>query len=164
MQRTWMRTAIACTMLCLGAAGASLAGEEDPRIGTWELNVAKSSFDPGPAPRKQTLWYKAEGRELMALIQGIDADGKPISPDVGNLTIYFDGRDHPTPGPGYDASSWNRISPNEYVANRKKGGKVVLVSRNVVSADRKTLTITTKGTDENGHTVNNVRVYDRVGP
>jgi hypothetical protein len=81
---------------------------------------------------------------------------------VGNLTIYFDGKDHPTARPGYDTSSWKRISPREYIAYRKKNGRVVQISRNVVSEDGNTLTITTRGVDENGRPMNTVRVYERV--
>src|SRR3974390_110190 len=114
--------------LAIGAV-RTVAAQDDPRIATWELNVAKSRFAPGPPPLRQTLWYKSEGPNLMALLQGVDSDGHPISPDVGNLTIYFDGRDHPTARPGYDTSSWKRVSPREYVVYRKKDGKVVLTTR-----------------------------------
>ena len=92
-------------------------------------------------------------------MQGIDGAGKPITLDQSNLIIIFDGKDHPTASANYDASAWTRISANEYVVNRKKAGKVVLTSTNVVSADGKTMTITTKGVGEDGRPINNVRVY-----
>ena len=148
--------------MCLLTALASFAfAQGDPHVGTWELNVAKSTFDPGPPPKRQTIWYKEEGKGLAALFQGVDAAGMPINPDASNLTIYFDGKDHPTPQAGYDSSAWTRINANHYVVNRKKAGKVVLTSNNVVSSDGKTLTITTKGTDENGRPTTNIRVYDK---
>jgi hypothetical protein len=135
--------------------------QSDPRVGTWALNLAKSTFNPGPPPKKQTLWYKAEGQGLTALLQGIDAAGKPINPDSGNLAIYFDGKDHPTPQAGYDSSVWTRVNVNEYVVHRKKAGKIVLTSTNVVSNNGLTMTIATKGIDADGRPINNVRVYDR---
>jgi hypothetical protein len=145
----------------VGLLAASTAAQSDPRVGMWELNLGKSSFSPGPPPQRQTLWYKVEAQQLVALLQGVDGDGHPITPDPGNFSIYFDGKDHPTPRPGYDTSNWKRISPNKYVVYRKKAGKIVLTSTNVVSEDGRTLTITTTGTDENGRRVSNVRVYDR---
>jgi hypothetical protein len=145
----------------LAATTSVASAQEDPHVGTWELNVAKSTFDPGPPPKRQTLFYKAEKQGLSALFQGVDAAGLPINPDPSNLTIYFDGKDHPTPQIGYDSSAWTRISPYHYVVNRKKAGKVVLTSNNVVSSDGKTLTITTKGADENGRPTVNIRVYDK---
>jgi hypothetical protein len=147
---------------CLvGALSASAGAQTDPRVGSWELNLAKSTFSPGPPPQHQILWYKVERQQMIALLQGVDADGHPITPDPGNFTIYFDGKDHQTPRPGYETSNWKRISANNYVVYRKKAGKIVLTSTNVVSEDGRTLTITTTGIDENGRQVNNVRVYDR---
>lgn len=157
-------TAVGCALLpwCVIATFATAAaGQPDPRIGTWELNLAKSTFSPGPPPRRQTLWYKAEGEDLTALLQGLDAADRPIAPDPGNFTIQFDGKEHPTPHPGYDTSTWKRISPNKYVVYRKRAGKIVLTSTNVVADDGRTLTITTTGIDENGRRVTNVRVYDK---
>ena len=39
----------------LGSAIAAWAA--DPVLGTWELNVAKSKYNPGPAPKSQTRIY-----------------------------------------------------------------------------------------------------------
>ena len=44
---------------------------------------------------------------------------------------------------------------------RKKAGKVVLTSTNVLSPDGKTMTITTTGHSGAGQAVHNVRVYQR---
>src|SRR5260221_11788697 len=66
----------------------------DLRTGTWELNLAKSTFSPGPPPRRQTLTFQAAGPQWTALLQGVDAAGKPINPDMDDLAITFDGRDH----------------------------------------------------------------------
>ena len=43
----------------------------------------------------------------------------------------------------------------------KNKGKVTVIQISVVSADRKTRTVTTKGTNPAGQTVDNVSVYDR---
>jgi hypothetical protein len=145
----------------LAALTAGVFAQGDPHVGTWQLNLEKSTFDPGPPPKKQTLWYKAEAGQLTALLQGIDAAGLPINPDSSNLAIYLDGKDHPTPQAGYDSSNWTSINSNKYVVHRKKAGKIVQTATNVVSADGKVLTITTTGVDQNGRQVNSVRVYDK---
>ena len=41
----------------LFALGTSAALAADPAIGTWKLNLAKSTFSPGPAPRSQVRTY-----------------------------------------------------------------------------------------------------------
>lgn len=161
MKLTTSVTPVLIAMCILSVSPPVAIAQDDFHVGGWQLNLAKSTFNPGPAPKRQTLWYKAEAGQMTALLQGLDAEGRPISPDVGNLVIYFDGKDHPTVRPGYDSSVWTRLSPRKYVVHRKKNGKVVLTSTNVVSDDGKTMTITTNGTDENGLPVNNIRVYDR---
>jgi hypothetical protein len=151
----------AWVLFCLGALPTVALAQDDIRVGIWELNLAKSTFSPGPAPKQQTLTFKAAGPHWTALLQGVDASGKPINPDMSNLMINFDGKDHPTPSPDYDASVWRRVTPYKYEVDRKRAGKVVLTSANEVSSDGKTMTITTTGTNAGGQTVRNISVYDR---
>jgi hypothetical protein len=155
------RVPIVVAMCLLPALTSVGSAQEDAHVGTWELNLEKSTFNPGPPPRRQTLFYKAVGKGLTALLQGVDADGKPISLDPSNLAIDFDGRDHPTARVNYDTSAWTRISSHKYIAYRKKAGKVVLTSTNVVSNDGQTMTITTTGVGEDGRPINNVRVFEK---
>ncbi len=148
--------------LCLVAVLGSLASAQgESRVGTWELNLAQSTFSPGPPPERQTLTFQAAGPHWTALLQGIDASGKPINPDMNNLMIIFDGKDHPTATVDYETTAWKRIDANKYEVIRKKAGKVVLTSTNVLSKDGKTMTITTKGHNAAGQAINNARVYDR---
>jgi hypothetical protein len=160
--RSGIRVALS---LCLVAVIASPASAQiESRVGTWELNLAKSTFSPGPPPQRQTLVFEAAGPQWTALLQGIDAAGKPINPDVNNLSISFDERDHVTPTADYETTAWKCVDANTYQVIRKKAGKVVLTSTNVLSKDGRTMTITTKGHDAAGQTINNVRVYDKQVP
>ena len=152
--------ALVQALFFVGAAPVA-AAEDEPRVGSWELNLAASTFSPGPAPKKQTLTFQAAGPHWTALLQGLDASGKPINPDLNNLAISFDGKDHPTANVDYDTTQWKRISAHKYEVFRKKAGKLVLTSINVVSQDGKTMTITTKGVNAAGQPVSNVRVYDK---
>jgi hypothetical protein len=148
--------------LALLTAVATVAlAQVKSRIGTWELNLERSTFSPGPAPRRQTLTFQETGPHWTALIQGIDASGKPISLDTNNLMINFDGRDHSTPTLDYDTTAWKVVNDHKYLVTRKKAGKVVMTSTNILSEDGKTMTITTIGHNAAGQPVHNVRVYDR---
>jgi hypothetical protein len=149
------------TLCMLAVVGSTPSAQDEPRVGTWELNLAKSTFSPGPAPRRQTLTFHAAGPQWVALLQGTDASGRPINPDMNNLAINFDGKDHPTKTENYDTTAWKRISATTYEVIRKKAGKVVLTSINVISKDGRTMTITTKGVNADGQSVHNVRVYDK---
>ena len=147
---------------CILAVVASVAvAQIESRVGTWELDLSKSTFSPGPPPQRQTLIYRAAGPQWTALLQGVDASGKPINPDVGNLLIKFDGRDHSTPTADYETTAWIRVDDKTYLVTRKKAGKIVMTSTNVLSSDGKTMTITTTGHNGGGQAVHNVRVYQR---
>ena len=66
-----MRAIPVVLALCLGAAVASVASaQNEPHVGTWELNLARSTFSPDPAPKKQTLTFHAAGPQWVALLQG----------------------------------------------------------------------------------------------
>jgi hypothetical protein len=146
--------------LILGSASPTFAQIES-RIGTWELNPQKSTFSPGPPPRRQTLTFKKAGPQWVALLQGVEADGRPINPDMNNLAINFDGKDHPTANVDYDTTVWKIVNSSTYEVIRKRAGKIVLTSVNTLSADGATMTITTRGHDAAGQEINNVRVYER---
>jgi hypothetical protein len=152
---------IVCVLALLATIAPLARAQMASRIGTWELDLEKSTFSPGPAPRRQTLTFQEKGPQWMALIQGIDASGKPISLDSNNLMISFDGRDHSTPTLDFETTAWKVVDPYKYLVTRKKGGKVVMTSTNVLSADGKTMTITTIGQNAAGQPIHNVRVYDR---
>lgn len=159
--RVWrMRTMMLAAGLVLGLAPAGLA-QGEARVGIWELDLARSTFDPGPPPQRQTLTFRAAGTQWTALLQGVDATGKPMNPDLNNLAITFDGRDHPTATVDYDTTAWKRSRGTSYEVIRKKAGKIVMTSINELSADGRTMTIKTTGVAANGQRVDNVRVYQK---
>ena len=152
---------VALSLTLLTTLASVALAQAQSRVGTWELNLEKSTFSPGPAPRRQTLTFQEKGPQWIALVQGIDAFGKPINLDMNNLMITFDGRDHSTPTLDYETTAWKRIDEHKYLVTRKKAGKVVLTSTNVLTADGRTMTITTTGQNAAGQPIHNVRVYDR---
>jgi hypothetical protein len=139
------------------AAGSS-AQSSDPLLGTWKLNLAKSSFSPGPAPKAVTLKYEAAGQGMKVSVDGEIPTGKMQWGYTGEL----DGKENAVTGnPEADMVALKRIGPLTTEAITKKGGKVMTTNTRVVSADGKTLTITAKGTNAEGKAVHNVQVYDR---
>ena len=54
----------ALTLGVILAAGFAVLSAQgvDPRVGSWQLNVAKSKFNPGPPPKSQTLKIEAAGK------------------------------------------------------------------------------------------------------
>ena len=128
--------------------------------GTWKLNLAKSTFSPGPPPRSQTLSYETVGQGFKATNEGIDAQGNPTK---GIFGVYlYDGKSYPVTGvPEFDASSYKVINESTVEMTRTKAGKVVQTQTRVMSADGKTLTFTGTGTNAIGQQINNIAVYDK---
>src|ERR1700704_2548306 len=52
------------TLALLGFAVAALpqAGFAQTNMGNWKLNLAKSTYNPGPAPRSSTFNFQVEGQ------------------------------------------------------------------------------------------------------
>lgn len=141
------------------ALAFTVSAQAGSEIGTWKLNVAKSKYSPGPAPRSQTVTFAAAGQGIKVSTEGIAADG---SKTAQSYTANYDGKDVVLTGSATsDHVSLKRINATTVERTDKKAGKVVQTITRVVSADGKTLTITTKGTNAQGQAVNNVGVYDK---
>jgi len=145
--------------LALVAVAVSVQAQADPFIGTWRLDVEKSRYSPGPAPKSQVSVWAPKGKGVKITTTGIGADGKATSQDT---TAQYDGKDYPTIGnPDYDTAAFKRIDTYTLQVIRKRDGTVVQTATFVVSTDGKTRTITTKGTNVLGQAINNVSVYER---
>ena len=148
---------IALALVALSAA--SFPQGNDLIVGTWELNVAKSKFSPGPGPKSETRTYVVAGADIKATSNGIDRDGKSTTAE---WTVNYDGKDRPQTGnPDADTLSLKRIDANTTKFTQKKSGKVVITGTRTISKDGKTMTITTKGTNAKGQTINNVEVFEK---
>jgi hypothetical protein len=132
----------------------------DSNIGTWKLNLAKSTFNPGPAPKSQTLKVEAWGADgVKYTADGVDAEGKPSH---WELQAKYDGKFVPFKGnPDADMLAYKRIDANTVEASTQLKGKATGTTKIVVSADGKTRTLTQTGKNAKGQTVNNVLVYDK---
>ena len=157
MRKLVLARALVVCGVTLISASLALAG--DNWIGTWKLNVAKSKYSPGPAPKSLTLKFEPSPDGVKLAQEVVDAEGKVSQ---GGFTTKFDGKDVPYAGnPDADTATPKRIDDNSYQNTWKKAGKVTTTAKVVVSADGKTLTVTQTGTNGKGQTVNNTAVYDK---
>ena len=161
MRRIDRRIVTSVVCLALGSvfyAGSAFA-QSDPAAGTWKLNTAKSRYSPGPAPKSNVITIVIAGDTLKISSQGMDASDKPTST---NYTATFDGKDNKITGnPAYDTVSHKRIDANTTEQTRKKEGKTVQTAVRKISADGKTMTVTSRGKTDSGKPLNNVVVYDK---
>ncbi len=131
--------------------------QSHPLLGTWKLNIAKSTL---VAPlRSQIVTFAGQGQNLTNTAETIDAKGRASK--AADVHIY-DGKPRPTTGnPNYDSTAYTRIDTNTVNYVRFRDGKSVETGSIVVSADGKTYTATAEGTTVNGQQYSTVSVYDR---
>jgi hypothetical protein len=139
------------------AAGSLLLAQDNPFVGTWKLNIAKSKYVPGPPPQSSTRTWDASG---MVMVSGVNAAGKSLS---YGYTIKDDGKDYPTMGAipnTADKIMSKKVDANSYEATFTKAGKQVETTTFKVSNGGKTLTIHAKGTTDAGP-FDNLQVWEK---
>ena len=125
---------------------------QEPRIGTWKLNLGKSQFAAGTAPQMQVRRLQSRGDGFVVFSQvGLDAEG---SPTFIQTTYRFDGK----PYPEYTQSSLAEFAAmgmtpakNIYrlvdaytveIDRLDTNGKVMATSKQSMSRDGRSLTVT----------------------
>ena len=163
MHSRWRTLTLGVVLALSAALGVDIANlsaqASDPRIGTWKLNVAKSKYNPGPAPQSLTVNVEPSGKGEKVTTEFVNADGTRTTTEY---TANFDGKDYPLTGSQIaDTVSLKRSNARTTVRTDKKGGTVAQTLRRVVSKDGKTMTVTTKGTNAQGQAVNNVALFEK---
>lgn len=159
MMRINRFAAFTTALLLVALVLAVTAVAADQHSGTWKLNLDKSKYSPGPAPKSTTVKVEADEKGIKINAEGSNADGSAIHIQYD---AKFDGKDYPVTGLPYgDTVSVKRTDANTIESTLKKGGQVVMTVTSTVSKDGKTRTSTFKGKDAEGHDVNNVVVYDK---
>jgi hypothetical protein len=148
---------------CLGLFAVIVVpalAQADSQVGVWKLNVAKSKYSPGPVPTSATTTIEAAGKGTKVSVDQTLPDG---SKRQYTFTTDYDGKEAPVVGsnPDADTISRTRIDASTVQTVGKKAGKVTTTQTSKVSSDGKTRTVTTKGVNGKGQTVNNVAIYER---
>jgi hypothetical protein len=145
----------------LVAIGSSVAAAQTPSVmpGQWTLDVAKSSYSPGPAPKSQHAVLTAIPNGIRTVADRVEADGKKVHFEWNGT---FDGKDQPVVGdPARDAVSVKKIDDYTIEVTNKKGGKVTTVLHAAYAKDGKSRTETITGTDTQGRAVRNVTYWTK---
>jgi hypothetical protein len=133
----------------------------DLTLGTWQLNVKKSKFLPGPAFQSETRIYEEQGDGVKVTIRTVDGKGKQVT------SVFIttpDGQQHAVSGSGGPADSVGLRRINEFTAESTllHAGKEIAKTTRVVSEDGKTMTIIYKGLDPEGNPVDYTLFFDRL--
>jgi hypothetical protein len=137
----------------------AFAGKLDALVGDWDLNIAKSKFEPSPPLKKYTMKVIDAGHDhLLIKSDWIDADGT-----AGHVeySTAFDGKpialiDYPIA----DFVTDTMINPTTWESVWTKDGKVVERELETISADGKTFREIDQGKDEKGKKYKNRLVFE----
>lgn len=153
MTRTRLILAAAVVLGTLSTA--ALAQSNDPLVGTWKLNVAKSK-----GVKSGSTIIEAAGKGIKFVVDLVPTDGAPTH---WEFTANFDGKEYPVTGssPYGNTVSVTRANERTMTITSKQDGKVMTTANIVVSADGKTRTTTIKGTDLKGQPVNVMSFYEK---
>ncbi|HLI62175.1 MAG TPA: hypothetical protein VKV05_02165 [Terriglobales bacterium] len=154
--------AIVMTGLCLLALAGVEAAAASSRstVGTWKLDVAKSSYGKMPPPKAEQLVITTDQPDAVAWkLIGASADGKTY------ISMYngpIDGKYHPMTGSeAGDTVAYSRTASGLAWMTKDKSGTVISQGSNQLSPDGGTLVV--KGTVQGPKGKENfVSVFERV--
>jgi hypothetical protein len=140
---TMMDRVFANATMITALIAASAAAADNPFLGTWKLNPAKSKFTGTTTTFEQT------------------PDGE-IRMSQGALSYTFktDGKEYDTPI-GRKAT-WTQSDDRTWTTTTKQDGKVIVMTTRSLSPDGKTMTVVSKGTKPNGQAFEDTTVLQRV--
>jgi hypothetical protein len=154
-RRKYIRSVVSVILFCVGTGTPVLAQATQvyPFTGTWKMNVEKSKFRPGPAPRSVTATIGTDGR---VSFQGIGPDGKPTGrshPSSVGKEVLFDGTKNLT--------IETRAQGNVLDDTIRLDGKPIETVHAVFSSHGRTVTLNREGSDPQGHPVHNLEILEK---
>jgi len=150
-----MSTLLAFALIPVGFA----ANATDPVIGTWTLNIEKSTIAADRVPKSLTRTYAAAAGGTSMTVTGVNADGSTISQSA---MLTYDGKDDAFTGSTiWDTLSLKKVNGSTVKSELKKDGKVVGHTTRTISGQGKVLTLTTTYKSAKGGTIHETDVYDK---
>jgi hypothetical protein len=138
-----------------------MAWAADPFVGSWKLDMEKSSTAKGKATQQRSTTY-------VAIPNGYQITSQVGPGPEGQGPLLLDGKEHEAPqgmnivkNTGATSEIATRVSGNVYEIAYRRDGKTVATDRTEVSGDGKVLTMATDGTSVDGSKLHNIWVYVR---
>jgi hypothetical protein len=145
---------IAAFITAVALSSLASAQAANPRFGRWKLKQ-----DP---PAMNIMTYEPHGNGGMKItVENTNADGKTAR---WTYNTMFDGKDEPVTGDTRtETTGVRKIDGRTNEITNKRGGKVIQVITNVLSADGNTINNTYKNFNEKGElTSTTTAVYERI--
>ena len=136
-----------------------IAQSQEPWLGTWRVNLAKSTADRDARYKRGTTKIEAWQDGLKVTYDLVGVRGGVTHME---WTGKFDGRDYPVQGVDYVlTTAYSRIDDHSYQITIKIAGVLTATAKVVISPDGKTLTTSTTGNNAQGKSVTTTPVYER---
>lgn len=156
-----MNVRAATLILAVLSVPVVLRAADDPVMGTWKLNPAKTKYEFGSINSGVNVFSPSGPNGVKNVSERCcDAQGQKIHSEI---VANFDGKDYPY-GAGNearDAVQVDRLSPYTYRVSYKNKGKTVQINYWSVSKDGKTLTLTSTGLTADNDVYHRLLVYDK---
>jgi hypothetical protein len=134
------------------------SAQNEPFLGTWELNLAKSSITRGAPPRIETVVNISEPGGFRSMLAVVNE--RATSVEIHHYN--FDGGFHQTEGSDPRELSFKRIDRNRIEQETRRNGQITVTRRIAISSDGRTMTFTASGTTGGGQKyTNDTRVYEK---
>jgi hypothetical protein len=147
--------------VCLQAQKEARSADAPKIVGTWKLNLAKTTFAGAPL-KSRTLKWEWDGETLKHTAETVDAKGTQT---VARFNAKSDGKDYPVFENGSKSPlryvRMKLLNPYQIEITSRKDGKDLTTFRHTISNDNKTDTITQTGQTVAGEQGKEVLVYDR---
>ena len=147
--------------VCCVAAACLMASAADNSLGTWKLNVAKSSYVGAPMPVKNLVIIRRASANGVKVSQiGERVDGTALN---SSYTTRYDGKECVVEGTSpFDRITVRQLDANTFVDERKKKhGLFHAKVKTLISEDRKTLTTVATGMNSEGKQFTSTLIHER---
>ena len=144
--------------------GCLAAWADDPQLGTWKVNAAKSKFKTAPPPKSQTVAIVLDGKDGIKLtVNAINAKGEK---SIIEYAAQYDGKEYPRTETGAGAVPGQTVTLKRIDSHTVERvvylkGKKLTTEKWEISKDGKTRTVTQSGVGAQGEPVDNVLVYEK---
>jgi hypothetical protein len=130
-------------------------------VGSWKVDVAKSRYQPGPAPKSEILRFEPVGEGFKVSLDGVNEQGPYHSEGTGK----FDGIDVPVVATPLRKASFtyafSRIDDHAWDIVIKVNGERRILVHNVVSDDGTTMRGVSTAVTNQGQITSQVVIYEK---
>ena len=157
-----MKARMIALVVAMVVLSVGVWADDNPLIGKWKVNLAKTKYNVGTPPKSQVITYDMVG-EALRLTAEID---NPQGHQTNSYTAKYDGKDYPFTSTARDAVKGQTVRLKRIDATTTQrttyfNGKQIGTVTEVVSKDGKTLTRTQKGINAQGQPIDNIQVLDK---